>query len=157
MTPLNPDLDLELSRLMAAPPARIWRCWTEPELLKKWWAPAPVTTRHAEIDVRPGGRFHTIMVLPDGKDHPTDCCILLAEPARQLIWTDALLGGFRPADAPMFGFTAIITLTPEGSGTRYHARAMHRSREIRDKHDDMGFHEGWGSVTAQLDALSAAL
>ncbi len=154
---MNPALDLELTRLMAAPPARVWRCWTEPDLLRQWWAPRPVTTRHAEIDLQPGGRFHTIMVLPDGKDHPTDGCFLEIQPERRLIFTDTLNAGFRPATTPMFGFTAIISLTPEAGGTRYHALVMHRSPEIRDQHQAMGFHEGWGTAAGQLDALAKDL
>ena len=157
MTPMNPALDLELTRLMEVPPERVWRCWTEADLLKQWWAPKPVTTRHAEIDLRPGGRFHTVMVLPDGTDHPTDGCILEVVPARRLIFTDALEAGYRPATTPMFGFTAIIALTPEAGGTRYHARAMHKSREIRDQHEAMGFHAGWGAAAAQLEALARGL
>ena len=57
----------------------------------------------------------------------------------------------------MFGFTAIISLTPEAGGTRYHALAMHRSPEIRAQHDEMGFHEGWGTVAGQLDALAQGI
>ena len=45
--------DLEISRLLQAPRAAVWRCWTEPELLKRWFAPAPWTTPEAEIDLGP--------------------------------------------------------------------------------------------------------
>lgn len=157
MTPFNPELDLELTRLFNAPPAKVWRCWTEPALLVQWWAPKPVTTRYAEMDLKPGGRFHTIMVLPGGIDHPTDGCILAVEPERRLIFTDTLEAGFRPATTPMFGFTAIISLVPEGDGTRYTARAMHKSPEVCKQHADMGFHDGWGTVAGQLDALAVTL
>lgn len=157
ISPFNPDLDLEINRLLKAPVARIWRCWTEPELLKQWWTPKPVTVRHVELDLRPGGRFHSVMVLPDGNEHATDGCVLELERERRLVWTDALLAGFRPAAKPMFGFTAYIAMHPEDGGTRYIARAIHGKREVAQQHQDMGFHDGWGTVTTQLEALAGGL
>jgi len=157
MIPLNPALDLELDRLLAATPAQIWRCWTEPALLMQWFAPKPVTTREAVIDPRPGGRFFTVMVLPDGTEMPGEGCILDAQPNRRLIFTDTLEAGFRPAAASALGFTAVITLTAEGSGTHYVARALHRDSATRTSHAEMGFHDGWGAATTQLDALAGTL
>ncbi|HEX9857133.1 MAG TPA: SRPBCC family protein [Paracoccaceae bacterium] len=157
MTPLNPDLDLELTRLMQATPAQIWRCWTDPELLPLWWAPKPVTTRHAVIDLRPGGRFHTLMILPDGTEYPTEGCLLEVLPERRLTMTEVLEAGFRPAANPMLRFTAVITLTPEGKATRYTARAMHSSPDTRQQHVEMGFHDGWGTAATQLEALASTL
>ena len=53
-TPLS-ERELVLTRLIAAPRAKLYRAWTEPELLKQWFAPLPYTTPVAELDVRPGG------------------------------------------------------------------------------------------------------
>lgn len=157
IAPFNPDLDLEINRLLKAPVAKVWRCWTEPDLLKQWWAPRPVLTRHAEMDLRRGGRFHTIMVLPDGKDHPTEGCLLDLEHERRLVWTDTLLAGFRPAAKPMFGFTAYIDMQAEDGGTRYIARAIHGRREVAKQHEEMGFHDGWGAATTQLEGMAREL
>lgn len=157
MIPFNPELDLELTRLMSAPPAKVWRCWTEPALLKLWFTPKPVVTRHAEIDLRPGGRFFTLMVLPDGTEMPNDGSFLEVVPQQRLTFTDTLLAGFRPTAIPGLGFTAIITLAPEGSGTRYTARALHRDPAGRKAHADMGFHDGWGTAATQLEAVAMGL
>jgi uncharacterized protein YndB with AHSA1/START domain len=157
MTPLDPDRDLELTRLMAVPPATVWRCWTEPELLKRWFTPHPVITRHAEIDLRPGGRFFTIMVMPDGTEMPNYGSYLEVEHERRLTFTDTLEAGFRPAPAPGLGFTAMLTFAPEAGGTRYTARAMHRDRAVCESHAKMGFHEGWGTAAAQLETVARGL
>jgi uncharacterized protein YndB with AHSA1/START domain len=109
------------------------------------------------IDLQPGGRFSTRMIIPDHGEQPTEGCFLEIIPQRRLVFTDLLLEGFRPAATTMFGFTAIITLDPEGTGTRYTARALHKNSDIRDQHAAMGFHEGWGTAAAQLDALAAVL
>jgi|GEM_PF-1294005 len=97
------------------------------------------------------------MVLPDGTEMPSEGCILDAQRNFRLIFTDTLEAGFRPATAPSLGFTAVITLTGEGSGTRYVARALHRDAATRARHQAMGFHDGSGAATAQLDALAGGL
>lgn len=157
MTPMNPELDLEISGTLAATPAQVWRCWTEPALLVQWFAPKPVVTREAVIEPRPGGRLFTVMVLPDGTEIAEDGCILDAQPQRRLIFTDTLQAGFRPASAPGLGFTAVISLAAEGDGTRYKARALHGDAATRRRHAEMGFHDGWGAATTQLEALAATL
>ena len=58
---------LTLSRLIPAPRAAIWRCWTEPELLKQWFCPKPWGVSHAELDVRPGGSSVIVMRGPEGQ------------------------------------------------------------------------------------------
>ena len=44
--------DLTLSRHIKVPRAKLWRCWTEPELLKQWFCPKPWGVSHAELEVR---------------------------------------------------------------------------------------------------------
>ncbi len=62
-----PDRELSITRLIDAPRHALYRCWTEPELLKQWFAPLPFTTPLAELDVRPGGAGHIVMRGPDGR------------------------------------------------------------------------------------------
>ena len=57
------DRELVLTRLIDAPREKLYRAWTEPELLKQWFTPAPYTTPHAELDVRPGTQSGTEQVL----------------------------------------------------------------------------------------------
>lgn len=151
------DLDLVLTRHLAAAPDRVWRCWTEPDLIKQWFAPKPVITREVQIDLRPGGRFFSLMVLPDGMEFPNEGCILAVEPGRRLVFTECLTAGFRPAASPMILMTAEISLEPDGAGTLYTARVLHGDAATRDKHAEMGFFEGWGTATTQLEAVAAGL
>ncbi len=151
------DLDLILTRRMAASPDRVWRCWTEPELVKQWFAPKPVITREVDINLKPGGWFRTLMVLPDGMELPNEGCVLAVEPGRRLVFTECLTGGYRPASNPMIMMTAEITFEPDGTGTLYTARVMHGDAASRDRHAEMGFHDGWGTATRQLEELAARL
>ena len=151
------DLDLVLERVVPLPPERVWAAWTQRDLLLQWFTPAPWRTVDVELDLRPGGIFRTVMRSPEGQEFPGTGCVLEVVEHERLAWTSALGPGFRPQPAPTeagaFPFTAIITLTPEGDGTRYRAVAVHADRAGRDAHAAMGFQDGWGAALDQLVSL----
>ena len=147
----NPELDLVLERVVDVPRALVWKAWTEPEHLKKWFCPAPWSVSECELDLRPGGIFRTIMRSPEGQEFPNLGCYLEVVPMERLVFTDALLPGFRPAENPFF--TGMVSLKDEGEGTRYVATAIHRDPASRKKHEEMGFHQGWSAALDQLVAL----
>lgn len=151
------ELDLILTRRMAVSPDRVYRCWTEPALMKHWFAPKPVETREVVLDLRPGGRMFVLMVLPDGTAIPNEGCVLVVEPNRRLVFTECLTAGFRPTDNPMLPMTAEVTFEADGDGTLYTARALHGTAAMRDKHAEMGFHDGWGTCATQLEAMARSL
>lgn len=146
----DPNLDLVLERVVDVPPALVWRAWTEPEHLKVWFCPKPWSVSDCEIDLRPGGKFNTVMRSPEGEAFPNAGCYLEVVPQKRLVFTDALQPGYRPAEKPFM--TAVITFAPEGTGTRYTAMAIHRDEATRKQHEDMGFHQGWGAALDQLVA-----
>lgn len=152
---LDPKLDLVLERVVDVPPALVWEAWTKPEHLRHWFTPKPWTVAHCEVDLRPGGTFRTVMRSPDGEEHDVAGCYLEIVPQQRLIWTDALLPGYRPSANPFF--TAIVELEARGKGTRYTATAIHRDEDGRKKHEEMGFHQGWGTVLDQLVEYAKAM
>lgn len=151
----DPRLDLVLERVVPVPPELVWEAWTRPEHVKKWFAPAPWTVSDCEIDLRPGGGFRTVMCSPEGEEHPGEACYLELVANRRLVFTDALLPGYRPAPKPFF--TAVVAMEPEGDGTRYTARAIHGNEDDRSRHEEMGFHDGWSQCLDQLVELAATL
>jgi uncharacterized protein YndB with AHSA1/START domain len=152
----DPKTDLVLERVIDVPASKVWAAWTQPEHLCKWFTPAPWSTVECEIDLRPGGIFKTVMQSPEGERHPHTGCWLEVVPQSRLVWTDALLPGFRPAPKPFVPFfiTAIISLQPEGRGTRYTATCLHAGEAESRKHAEMGFFDGWGAALDQLVALA---
>lgn len=152
----DPKRDLVLERVVDVPPELVWKAWTEPEHLKRWFTPAPWTTVDCEIDLRPGGIFRTVMRSPEGEKFPNVGCYLEVVENERLIWTGALLPGYRPqpnlTDGPIF--TAVIALEPHGNGTKYTATAIHSDEAGCAQHAAMGFHEGWGKALDQLVALA---
>jgi uncharacterized protein YndB with AHSA1/START domain len=160
MATLHPpaQYDLVLERIVDVPPALVWKAWTTPEHIKQWFTPAPWQTVACEMEVRPGGRFYTVMRSPEGEEFPNEGCFLEVIDGKKLVWTDALYGGFRPAAEPNHCtghfFTAIIALAPHGAnGTKYTVTAMHATEEGRTKHAERGFEQGWGAALDQLVAL----
>jgi uncharacterized protein YndB with AHSA1/START domain len=148
---VNPKLDLVLQRVIDVPPKLVWKAWTNPKHLVKWFIPEPWSAVSCKIDVRPGGEFSFVMRSPEGQDFPSTGCFLKVVENRMLVWTDALYPGYRPSDSPFF--TAVILLEPKGKGTKYTAIAIHNNVANRNKHDEMGFHSGWGKALDQLVAL----
>jgi uncharacterized protein YndB with AHSA1/START domain len=153
----NPDLDLVLERTIAVSPDKVWAAWTEPELLKQWFTPAPWKTVAVDIDLRPGGRCVTTMESPEGEQFPNSGCYLAVEPQSLLVFTSVMTDDFRPADASNgaedLAFTARIEIEPADGGTHYRAIAMHADKAGVAQHVEMGFQEGWGAATDQLVAL----
>ncbi len=151
--------DLVISRTLRAPGPLVWRAWTEPALLAAWWCPKPWTTEVRAFDLRPGGAFHTFMQGPDGGTSDNPGCFLEIVPQQRIVFTSALLAGWRPA-TPWMCFTAAITMAGEAGpagGTRYVATVMHPDQATRDRHDKMGFFDGWNVCIDQLDALAQTL
>jgi uncharacterized protein YndB with AHSA1/START domain len=160
---IDPELDLLLERVVDVAPELVWRAWTTPEHLKKWFTPAPWATVDCEIDLRPGGIFRTVMRSPEGQEFPNVGCFLEVVRNERLVWTSALQPGYRPAGRPTATeghecaeilMTAIIQLEPHGNGTKYTAIVLHEDAANRKKHEEMGFHEGWGKALDQLVAAA---
>ena len=155
------DSALQITRLLTATPEALWRCWVEADLLRQWFAPAPVLTTRIEIAPHPGGRFFFEMQIPDHGLSSGEGCVLVALPNQRLIWTNCLTAGFIPqivgTGETDFGMTAQIDLVPEGRATRYTARVFHANPQDAQKHAKMGFVEGWGAATDQLEALASTL
>lgn len=147
------ESELNIDRFIKAAPGVVWRAWSTPEHLEKWWIPAPIECKVIKLDLRPGGGFETRMREGGGAFQPhVDGCFLDIVPEARLVFTTVLTEGWQPAE-PWLALTAIITFESEGSGTRYSARVLHKNAADSRKHDEMGFQEGWGTAIGQLAAF----
>lgn len=148
--------ELSFTRIIDAPRATVYRCWTEPELMKQWFTPRPYTTPVVETDVRPGGSSFVLMRSPEGHEIPNHGVYLDVVPNERLVFTDAYTAAWVPSGKPFM--TAILTFEDAGPGqTKYTATVRHWTAEDRDTHEKMGFFDGWGKATDQLEALARTI
>lgn len=147
--------ELVLTRIIDAPREKLFKAWTDAELLKQWFAPLPFTTPFAEMDVRPGGASLIVMRAPDGQEFPNRGVYLDVVANERLVFTDAYVKAWEPSEKPFM--TGILTFENVGGKTRYTARVRHWTVADREAHEQMGFHAGWGQCTDQLAQLVAKL
>ena len=151
-TAIQPRLDLSVSRVIKAPRSAVWNAWTNSASFEQWWVPKPQICRVKDMDLRPGGSFRTEISHDGTKFGPhITGCFLAVDELECIVFTDALVAGWRPADASFV--TAVITMKNHEADTEYTATAMHRDIADRDQHERLGFHDGWGTVTRQLAEL----
>jgi uncharacterized protein YndB with AHSA1/START domain len=147
----TPNRDLIITRMIDAPREKVFRAWTDPELLKRWFAPLPYTTPIAELDVRPGGANLIVMRDPQGNDLPNRGVYLEVVENERLVFTNAYTKAWEPSEKPFM--TVILTFEDEGGKTKYTALVRHWTVADRETHEKMGFYQGWGQCTDQLEAL----
>ena len=137
---------LTLSRHYPVGPEKVWRAWTDPEAVKKWWGPGPgEPVSAAELDVRVGGRFRIVFGGPDGKEH--ECAGVYKEvvPNRKLVFTWSW-----PRTTPERVSVVTITFKAVSEGTDLvftHEQLF--DEKVRDDHK-----RGWSGT---LDKLAAFL
>jgi len=149
------DKELAFSCHLDVDPAFAYRAWIDPELMVHWFTPAPWTTVAAVTDPRPMGKSSVTMRGPEGEEHVSHGLYLELVENRKIVFTDAFLDAWTPADKAFM--VAILTFEPEAGGTRYTARARHWSADDCRAHQDMGFHEGWHAAAGQLEELGRRL
>lgn len=148
----DPARDLKINRIIRAPRAAVWSAWTTPSSFEQWWVPAPAKAKVEKMELVPGGSLVTFISENGGAFTPHVAgCYLAVDAMERIVFTDTLLGGWRPAEQAFM--TAIVTFKDHPDGTDYEARAMHRSEADRRTHEELGFFEGWGTVAEQLARL----
>ena len=152
---MNPDLDLALNRVIRAPRAAVWRAWTDPARLAQWWLPAPTKCRVDRLEARPGGGLVTRMS-EDGVTYAPhmDALFLVVDDGERIVFTNAVDSAWRPTNPEPVALTAEITFADHPDGTDYRILVRHGDPSARDRHEKMGFLDGWGAVTTQLAAVA---
>lgn len=145
---MDEDLELSVTRFIAAPPARVWDVLANRQ--EEWFCPAPWKAEIVTQERHAGGRCSMIMRGPEGEEFPDEGIYLAWEEGRRIVSTDAITGDWQPAGPFMLG---IWEIEPEGDGTRYTGRARHWTAEARDRHLSMGFDAGWGAAADQFKEL----
>jgi uncharacterized protein YndB with AHSA1/START domain len=137
---------LALSRSYPVAPEKVWRAWTEPEAIKRWWGPAPgEPVSLAELDVRVGGRFRIVFGGPQGNDHEVQGVYKEVVPNRTLVFT-----WIWPNSTPERESLVTIVFKAAGTGTEL----AFRHEQLFDESVRDGHKRGW---TGTLDRLERFL
>lgn len=119
--PPAPACELATSRVFPFSPATLLRGFTEPAWLAQWWGPDGFTNTFHAHDARPGGHWRFIMHGPDGRDYANHC-----------IYRHVALDRVELAHVSDPQFDLVVTLTPEGAGTRLQFLQRFTSATVRD-------------------------
>lgn len=111
------DRELLIERILDAPPALVFKVWTQPEHLVRWWGPKDFSTPSCDIDVRPGGRFRILIRSAAGPEY------WMRGQYREVVEPGLLAFTFAWEDehgAPVHETLVTVTFAPEGKNkTRF--------------------------------------
>ena len=107
--------EITLTRIIDAPRELVFRMWTDPAHLAKWWGPRDFTNPVCEIDARPGGAIRIVMRAPDGTDYPMAGTFREIVVPERLVFTNCALD--RDGKILLDGLTA-VTFAKQGEKTK---------------------------------------
>ena len=87
----NTEKELVIERIIDAPRERVWKAWTRPELVMKWWGPQYFTSPVAKIDLRVGGKYLFCMRSPEGQDFWSGGEYLEIVENKKIVYTDSFM------------------------------------------------------------------
>lgn len=115
---VNPELDLTISRVIKAPRSDNWNAWTARANFEQWWVPAPAKCKVLEMDLRPGGSLVTRISEDGGEYSPhLSACFLAVDKLERIVFTNCLVGGWRPAENPLMTATLRCATIPRAPTT----------------------------------------
>ncbi len=148
------EAEVEITRLLDAPRDLVWRAWTDPVHLARWWGPRGFTNPVCEIDVRPGGAIRIDMRGPDGTVYPmTGEFLEIAAPSRLVFMAVPRdHAGKALAEA-----RTTVTLAEESGKTRLTVKAYAKGLAPIARLMLAGMEAGWTQSIGRLAELVAKL
>ncbi len=149
---------VDVSRKFNAPVERVWKAWTNPELIKQWWGPETYSCPTASLDVRPGGKSLLAMKGPDGQVQYSGGTYLEVIPNKKIVSTDQFMDkdgkAISPKDAGMPGeWAEVMKVNIEFKSLGDDQSEIHIVHDgiPKDQHDDCV--KGWTSSLMKLQRL----
>jgi uncharacterized protein YndB with AHSA1/START domain len=146
-----------IEREFDAPLDLVWRAWTEPELIARWFGPEGFSTRVDKQELRVGGEAVYVMIGPDGTEYPSVGIYREIVPKQRIVSTDDFGEEYRGSSTQDLPAGMVMTTTFEALGdrTKVTISVAHPTEEEKRKHEEMGVVQGWQSSFNCLDALLA--
>jgi len=153
----SPENEFVLTRVFNAPREIVFKAWTDPKQMARWWGPKSFTNPVCQMDVRPGGKMRIVMRGPDGKEYPFKGVFLeVVEPERLVYTNDSsehgqewhnLVNPDREKGEPI----TTVTFEDESGKTRLTVRMVFPSTKLRDGYLRGGLSQGFEQSLDRLE------
>ena len=148
-------LTLVLVAELDAPVERVWRLWSDPRQLERWWGPPCWPATFEEHDLRPGGRARYYMTGPNGEKSRSWWRVLAVDEPRSLEYEEGFCDESGEPNPDMPATRAVVELAENGAGTRMTVTSYFPDAAGMARLVEMGMVEGFTMALDQIDAILA--
>jgi uncharacterized protein YndB with AHSA1/START domain len=148
---LPSDTQIKITREFDAPRHLVYKVWTTPELIKRWWSANRGEVTVADVDLRVGGRWRWVMVTEKGYEVVFSGEYLEIVLNERLVFTE-VFGGM-----PDAGAVTTLVFTEKDGRTTLTTLVQHEKKEHRDAHINSGMEAGMQDAMDLLEQLAISL
>jgi len=143
-------LEVNFTRVFAAPRELVWKAWTDAAILKEWWGPTNFTNPVCEIDARVGGKINIVMRGPDGQEYPMTGVFTQVKPPERLAFDS---GALDEKGDQMFEITNTVNFETVEGGTEVMLHvSVNKYTPVAPKFL-AGMDQGWNQSLVRLHVL----
>ena len=151
---LPQDNQILITREFDAPRHLVYKAWTTPELVERWWAGERGKVTHVEIDLRVGGTWRYVMVADSGMEVAFHGEYHELVPNERIVSTEAFEG---IPDADANASLNTLTLTEQNGRTTLAVLVEHKTMDHRDMHINSGMEGGMQEAMDRLEQVAISL
>jgi uncharacterized protein YndB with AHSA1/START domain len=148
---LPASTQIMITRQFDAPRHLVYRAWTTPELIRRWWAGDRGKVTSAEVDLRPGGSWRYVMTANGGFEVAFHGEYREIVPDERIVSTEVFEG------MPDAAAVSTVTFAEQDGHTTLTVLVEHSSQEHRDIHLSSGMEEGMNESLDHLEQVAASL
>jgi uncharacterized protein YndB with AHSA1/START domain len=148
---LPADEQILITREFDAPKHLVYKAWTTPELVKRWWSARRGAVTVADIDLRVGGTWRYVMVTDDGLEVGFHGEFREIVPNERIVSTEVFEG------MPEAAALNTLTLTETDGRTTLTVLVQHQTKEHRDGHINSGMESGMQEAMDLLEEVAVSL
>lgn len=149
--PGDAEREITLTRVYDAPRVLVFKAWTDPKQLARWWGPKMFTNPVCEVDARPGGELRIVMRAPDGNDYPMRGVFREVVAPERLVFTNIAVDNH---DQPIIDGLTTVLFAEEGGKTRITIHTRGTAKVDYARQYLQGMEQGW---TGSLEKLAELL
>jgi uncharacterized protein YndB with AHSA1/START domain len=153
---LPTDEQILITREFDAPKHLVYKAWTTPELVRRWWSGERGEMTVAEIDLRVGGTWRYVMIAEGGFEVAFHGEFREIVPNERIVSTE-VFEGLPVADPDADASLNTLTLTEVGGRTTLSVLVQHKSKEHRDGHINSGMEGGMQEAMDRLEQVAVSL